>query len=431
MLFFLAATAAQEKFYATYARTGLDGKEAVRSLYVTELARACEIDLEAENAPRVSGRLSERLGQTESAFLTPKEISFSFILSPQTARQNYEQAGLLTAEMTASLEAALELNKNGALGKLDGVIASGAEIFNRENEKGFSPSSLQELAQCPMKYFFAKGIGLAEEDEPLSRQELSPDRRGTVYHAILKDFYETLYRKRLTHELFDAAALEYLSHSFEKNCRPENYRLFGLYPVVWELILQDIWEKLSAFVLEDLHQLGPFTPVCFEREVRTPPTEELPFCLRGVIDRVDVDETAKTFRVADYKSSRKGTKNLTADFFKQLIFQPFIYVWMAVWMALQLPQWKGYTSAGSCLLSINKGYVRRDLPQSAFEEMRPRAADFLKMLTDFIQRGDFFLCPSDGCKYCPYAAICRRDSFKSLLRARKSAAGQMLEEARQ
>ena len=152
----------------------------------------------------------------------------------------------------------------------------------------------------------------------------------------------------------------------------------------------------------------------------------MPFCLRGIIDRVDVDETAKTFRVADYKSSRKGTKNLASDFFKQLTFQPFVYVWMA----LQSAEWKNYASAGSCLLSINKGYVRRDLPQSAFEEMRPRAVAFLKMLTDFIQNGTFFLCPSDGCKYCPYAAICRRDSFKSLLRARKSAACQALEEAR-
>lgn len=427
LLFFLAATAAQEKFYATYARTGLDGKEAVRSLYVTELARACEIDLEAENAPRVSGRLSERLGQTESAFLTPKEISFSFILSPQTARQNYEQAGLLTAEMTASLEAALELNKNGALGKLDGVIASGAEIFDRENEKGFSPSSLQELAQCPMKYFFAKGLGLAEEDEPLSRQELSPDRRGTVYHAILKDFYETLYRKRLTHELFDAAALEYLSHSFEKNCRPENYRLFGLYPVVWELILQDIWEKLSAFVREDLRELGSFTPSRFEIPVCIAPTDELPIRLRGTIDRIDIDEKNKRFRVADYKSSRKGSKDLASDFFAYLIFQPFIYVWIAC----RLDELKAYDSAGSCLLSINKGYLRRDLTEEAFREMQPRACGFLQLITHFIERGTFFISPSDLCGYCPYAAICRRDSFKSLLRARKSAASQSLQEARQ
>ncbi len=427
LLFFAAATAAQEKLYALYARTGADGKAAVPSVFLTELARAGELDLQAGDAPRISGRLSERLTGVDPVFLTPKEISLAFVLHPETALANYTAAGLLSPQVSVSLGAAAQLRQSGALNDYDGQISSGAEIFAAGNEKGFSPSSLQELAQCPMKYFFDKGLRLGDPDEPLSRRELSPDRRGDVYHKILKDFYEELYQKKLTHELFDSAALDYLARVMDRYLPPDGYRTYGIYAVVWALITEDIRSKLSAFVLEDLHQLGPFMPACFEQEVSAGPTDEMPFRLRGIIDRVDVDETAKTFRVADYKSSRKGTKNLAADFFKQLIFQPFIYVWMA----LQLPQWKGYTSAGSCLLSINKGYVRRDLPQSAFEEMRPRAADFLKMLTDFIQRGDFFLCPSDGCKYCPYAAICRRDSFKSLLRARKSAAGQMLEEARQ
>ena len=427
LFFFAAATAAQEKLYALYARAGADGKAAVPSVFLTELARAGKLDLQADDAPRVSGRLSEQLAGVDNVFLTPKEISQLFVLHPENALANYTAAGLLTPQVQASLEAAGHLAHSGALNGFDGQISSGPQIFARENKAGFSPSALQELAQCPLKYFFDKGLRLGDPDEPLSRRELSPDRRGSTYHAILKDFYEELYQKHLTHDLFDSAALAYLDRVMDKHLSPEGYRAYGIYAVVWELIVEDIREKLAAFVQEDLHQLGPFTPVRFEQEVRSAPADELPFCLRGVMDRVDADDTAKTFRVVDYKSSRKGTKNLAADFFKQLIFQPFIYVWIA----LQLDEWKDYTPAGSCLLSINKGYLRRDLPQSAFEEMRPRATAFLKMLTDFIQQGSFFLCSSDLCKYCPYAAICRRDSFKSLLRARKSAAAQALEEARQ
>lgn len=427
LFFFAAASAAQEKLYALYARLGTDGKETVPSVFLNELARAGELDLQADDAPRVSGRLSEQLAGVENEFLTPKEISLSFALHPQTALANYTAAGLNTPQVQASLLAAEQLARSGALNGFDGQIASGQQVFARENERGFSPSSLQELAQCPLKYFFDKGLRLGDPDEPLSRRELSPDRRGDTYHKILRDFYEELYQKQLTHELFDSAALEYLARVMDKHLPPDGYRVYGIYAVVWELIAQEIRENLSAFVLEDLHQLGPFTPARFEQEVASSPTEEIPFRLRGVIDRIDVDETAKTFRVADYKSSRKGTQNLAADFFKQLTFQPFVYVWIA----LQLSEWKNYTSAGSCLLSINKGYCRRDLPQSAFEEMRPRATAFLKMLTDFVRGGVFFLSPSDLCTYCPYAAICRRDSFKSLLRARKSAANQALEEARQ
>ncbi len=425
LLFFAAATAARDRLYASYARTGNDGKAAVRSLYLTELARACALAPDASDEVRISGRLSERIAQTENEFLTPKEISVSFILHPETAPAHYERAGLLTPDVKQALSAAAELAKNGALGAWDGVIASGAEIFARENTRGFSPSALQELAQCPMKYFFDKGLGLGDPDEPLSRQELSADRRGTAYHEILKDFYETLYRGHLTHELFDSAALDYLNRIFARHCRPEDYRRFGIYPVVWELILQEMKEKLAAFVLEDLHQLGAYTPARFEMPVSAEPCDVLPLRLRGIIDRVDVDETHKTFRVADYKSSRKGSKNLAADFFDELIFQPFIYVWIA----RRLPQLAGYTSAGSCLLSINKGYQRRELSAADFDEMTPRACAFLKTITDWVKQGTFFLHPSDLCQYCPYAAICRRDSFKSLLRASKSALSQTLQEA--
>ncbi|OUO56185.1 PD-(D/E)XK nuclease family protein [Candidatus Avelusimicrobium gallicola] len=426
LLFFAAATAGTEKLYTTYARAGQDGKEAVRSLYAAELARACGLDLAAQDAARVSGRLSERINQTESEFLTPKELSLSFILHPETAAAQYRRAGLWSGEKEHTLAAAAALRQSGALGAFDGVVQSGAEIFAKENAAGFSPSALQELGQCPLKYFLDKGLHLQEPDDPLSRQELSPDRRGTAYHEILKDFYEDLYQRGLTHEVSDAAALEYLERAFEKHCRADGYRLFGIYPVVWELILQEMKEKLSAFVLEDLHELGPYTPAWFEMPVSSEPSEELPLRLRGIIDRVDVDGVHKTFRVADYKSSRKGTKDLASDFFTHLIFQPFIYVWIA----RRLAAFEGYESDGSCLLSINKGYVRRDLSADAYRRMQPRACGFLKQLAEMIQTGTFFISPSDLCAYCPYAGICRRDSFKSLLRARKSAASQALEEAR-
>ena len=325
------------------------------------------------------------------------------------------------------LEAAHTLRQTGAPTAFDGFVQSGPTIFARENEAGFSPSALQTLAQCPLKYFFDKGVKLADTEDPLSRQELSPDRRGTLYHEILKDFYSELYQDKCTHDLFDSATLERLEHVWRAHCRLEDYRLFGLYPVVWDLIMQDIYAKLSAFVLEDLHELGSFTPARFEMPVTAPATDEIPFKLRGIIDRVDLDEASKTFRVADYKSSRKGTQNLASDLFKHLLFQPFLYVWIAA----HLPEFKSYQSAGSCLLSINKGYERREMTASAFEDIRPRACEFFNLLAKLIEEGTFFLCPSDLCQYCPYATICRRDSFKSLLRARKCTAAQQLEEARQ
>ena len=426
LLFYIALTAAQQKLYVTYSRRREDGKEAVASIYVAELARACQFEWQGEKAPRVSGSLLQRLSATENTFLTPKEISYVCAFEPARAVTELEEAGLLTPQKEASLRAAQTLRQRGELTAFDGVIESGAQLFDAQNEKGFSPSALQELAACPLKYFFERGLQLREEDEPFSRQELSADRKGNAYHEILDEFYKTLYQKHLTHELFDQGAEEYLNRALEKHYTAHSYRAFGIYPVIWEMILENIRQKLVHFVQEDLKQLGSFTPCKFETEVMAPPTEELPIRLRGIMDRLDVSQKDKTFFVVDYKSSRKGTKDLAKDLFTHLIFQPFLYVFVA----LHLEELKEYVSAGSCLLSIQPHYDKRVLTPQQFEEIRPRACRFLEQVTNQIKQGIFFLCPSELCTFCPYSTLCRRDSFTALLRARKSKASQALEEAR-
>ena len=358
-------------------------------------------------------------------FLTPKELSFSIILQPESARENYKRAGMLTDAVLLSLSSARALNETGEPNAFDGFVASGKEIFARTDDgAGFSPSALQEMASCPMKYFFDKGLNLEEKEESLSRRELSPDKRGTAYHEILQDFYAELFRLGLTHNIFDSAAIEFLNRAVEGRYTKDSYQAFGIYPVVWELILEEIRTQLAEFVMEDLKNLGPFTPSYFEKEFTRLSVSGLPFKLRGVIDRVDVDSEHKTFIVADYKSSKKGTNDLASDFFVHLIFQPFLYVLAAE----KLPELAGYSSAGSCLLSINKKYVRRNLEPSTFEALRPRAEAFLTLLSDYIKDGAFFLRKSELCTYCPYASICRRDSFKSLMRASKSEQSRKLEE---
>ena len=427
LLFFAAATSAREKLYVLYSRTAIDGKETIPSLFVSELARAARITWKPDQAALVGGRLSERLAGVEQHFLTPKEISYSIVLSPATASENYKAAALNSASLERSLQAAKQIRSLGQPTVFDGWVQSGEAIFNQTQQgKGFSPSALQELASCPLKYFFSKAVHLEEPDEVYSRHALAPDKRGTAYHEILQDFYTELLRLGLTHNLFETGAKEYVCRALEKRYNKTSYRAFGIYPVIWELILEDMRQKLEDFVTQDIARLGPYTPTLFEKEFNRLSVDGILLTLRGIIDRVDIDENSHTFIVADYKSSRKGTKNLASDFFTHLTFQPFLYVLAAE----KLPELKGYTSAGSCLLAINKGYDKRELSPAAFEELRPKAKAFLKQLADLIKEGTFFLSTSDLCTYCPYASICRRDSFACLMRARKSGPSLALEEAR-
>jgi ATP-dependent helicase/nuclease subunit B len=393
-------------------------------VYLAELARVCELNLHAANAPRVSGRLLERVRQCDIHLLTPKELSYRVILSPNP-QAGYQKANLLTNERKQQLVAAYTLGQIGGLGAYDGVISQGESLFERENKRGFSPSALQELGACPMKYYFHHALQLGEPEEPASRQGLAANVQGTAYHEILNEFYQELVKKGWLKNLFDQGVAQVMHQTIDRHYNQSSYRIFGIYPVIWEIILENMHQKLCDFAVNDVKELGNFVPRYFEQEVITEETDAMPMRLRGFIDRMDVDEDNKQFRIADYKSTRKGTTNLAKDFFTRLVFQPVMYILMAQHVKI----WKDYKTAGSCLLSIEP-YSKRDLSAEQYAAIAPRAISFLVQLTDFVKTGQFFICPGEVCTYCPYKLLCRKDAFKPLLRAQRSALYKSLEEAK-
>lgn len=426
LLFFTASCAATERLYVSYACRNSDGKEAVPSVYVAELARACGKVWSADEKPRMGVCLSRQLASVKTRFWTPKEVSYAIILHGQDWQAHYQQAGLFTPQIKQSVQAALQINSSQGAGAFDGFITSGQKVFAAVKEVGFSPSALQELAACPMKYFLDRGLGLHEREETYSRHEWAADERGNAYHKVLEDFYREVNRLGLTHQLFDSAAATYMERSLARHYTEQSYRLFGIYPLIWELMLENLRAHLVSFIQEDLKQLSGFTPGFFEKKFSALSVPDIPFKLRGIIDRIDVNAAQKTFQIVDYKSSRKGGKDLADAFFTHLIFQPFLYVLAAQ----QMPELKELSLAGSCLLSITPAYDKRTLPAAQWEELRPQAVKFLSFLAAIVQKGQFFINPSERCAYCPYGAICRKDSFTCLMRARKSAPSQQMEEAR-
>ncbi len=427
LLFFCMAEAARRQLYLSFLRADSEGKPLVPSGYLAELARAAKMDLMGEKLQRVSGQLTQRLQETAFTYLTKQEMSLA--LAAQSApAERYEAAGLCGPQQQTALASARHLAGFGTLTAYDGAIASGTSIFEKQNEGGFSPSALQDLARCPMKYFLAKGIGLKEQEDVFSRAELAPNLRGTAYHTVLMDYYRHLYQEGLAGQLFPSALQARLDESLAKNYTAKSYKTFGIYPVIWELILQDIHDKLSAFVLQDAEQLGSYVPSIFETyfEKIYQPAPQLQMKLKGIIDRIDIDSTHKTFRVVDYKSGRHGGKDLSADMFKYVILQPFIYLILAQ----QEPQLTSLNSDGAMLLNINKGYAKQELTQARFETVRPRADEFLALLMKLICQGQFFINPGEHCEYCPYGAVCRKDSFRSRARAQHSALASTLQEAK-
>ncbi|MBR3632525.1 MAG: exodeoxyribonuclease V subunit gamma [Elusimicrobiaceae bacterium] len=428
LLFSGVVQTARQQLYVSFLREDEAKKALVPSSYVVELARAAGVGLTEETLQKVPARLLDRLSTLESSLLTRQEISL--MLAAQTADASvYEQVGLNRAQLTEQLEAAKQIATTGALTAYDGMIASGASIFQAQHAQGFSPSALQDLARCPLKYFFAKGVGLAHPDEVLSRSEIAPNLRGTIYHEVLMDYYQRLDQEGLTAELFDQARQERVKEAFEERYPAGSYKQFGIYPVIWDLLVQDMQEKLADFVVKDAQYLDGYVPHIFETyfEKIYQPSAQLSLKIKGIIDRIDVNPEQKTFRIVDYKSGRHGGKNLAADMFKQVILQPFLYLVLAQ----QQSSTQGLSADGAALLTIQKGYNRQELSQADFQAVQERAADFFTFLIQLVQQGQFFMHPGKHCAYCPYGAICRKDVFRSLLRASHSKQVRALEEATQ
>ncbi len=428
LLFFLTLEAATQKIYLSYLRADSEGKPLIVSGYLAEVCRILRLPLDSDAVYWVSGRKTERLRQIEPVLLNAKEVSLLFAAEGATAKK-YRQADILSEEADKCLDAAKQIAGVGGMGDFDGQIKSGTSIFQSQNKFGFSPSSLKDLALCPMKYFFAKGLGLKEPEDVFSRSELAPNLRGNIYHKVLMDYYGRLYREGLTGQLFDSALEERLLESLNKHYDYTSYKWFGIYPVIWELIWDDMRAKLSDFVVQDAQHLEGFIPQIFETlfEKIYSPSPEVSVKLKGVVDRIDIDCKNKRFRVLDYKSSISGKKDLAEVMFKQVILQPFLYLILAH----NQPQTDGLSADGAALLAINKGYARQELTQAGFEAVSAKASDFFTLLIKLICEGCFFINPSAHCQYCPYQRICRKDNFRSVLRARFAPEFQYLQEAKQ
>ncbi len=450
LLFFIGASSARERLYALYAQYDREDKKISPSMFVAELARACELNWTPDTQPvfQIPRRLSECLTFTSVGLLTEPEMARSISLYPSLAPELYKQTGSWAQEpaLADTWAVAQAISGQNVSGVFDGCIGpvAGEQLFNyTQSRGGFSPSALQELALCPLKYFFSKALHLEDEPDLQDRQTIPARERGTLFHELLCRFYKQLLQRGQIHELFPTAVQAYMKELFVPLQAQAAHNPFGIYPLAWEVMLEQWAQQLGQFAAEDIAHLENFTPAVFEEKFDRVCVEKLSFSLRGQMDRVDVAHgPTPGARVVDYKSSYKGSAKLAAEFFKNYIFQPFLYTLAAE----QLKQVGASTVQSAHLLSwsksgSDKNYFVQTLSRADFETVKPDAFAFLDELVSLVKQGNFYINPPreqkkegavarNGCEYCSYGAICRKASFNCLVRARRQPSGRLLEQHR-
>ncbi len=184
-LFELTKSAATERLYLLYQRSDEEGKARIPSVYLKDLERE-NPGLKAVRVPRsTADKFEKRSPQT----WTPKELSFLTNRAHGDPRPLYQALGWDKAgfEKLLATHETIESFRSG-LGPHDGVLTDPA-LVKAALEKPFSPSSLEELAQCPFQYFASHVLRIPVEEDLAPEGEMTPQGLGQLFHKTLELFY--------------------------------------------------------------------------------------------------------------------------------------------------------------------------------------------------------------------------------------------------
>ncbi len=435
LLFNFALSSVEKKAVFICERSDNEGKDKIYSLYLNRIAQTTDKNLKKPDLV-LSRRESEKLKAWPFEFLTAQEASvYTALYCPKDSILNCTFNPQNQKDDTLAVlfkNSALLRTLNQGLNSCDGIIERENILFSNIQQKGLSPSSLSKLWQCPFKYL---AEFITQEDKPsvYDRAEIPHADKGNLYHKILEQFYKKITDFNLTDKILAGGAQNILNDTADEILNKENYKNYGLYPLVWLVTAKQMKEYLNNLVKRDLPilQQNNFTPYLFEYNANAQVqfgTKELK--LHGKIDRIDINTENKLCRIIDYKKSPKD-KNINVLIFSLAQLQPPLYTEIVKNSGQQ--ELKGLIPQEALFLGIEADEDKKNIQKLTAEEYQAIKKDFdnaVNVRLDLAKEGIFFITPAeDACKYCPYDDICRKGHSPTLRRIKISNQARILKDA--
>jgi ATP-dependent helicase/nuclease subunit B len=312
-------------------------------------------------------------------------------------------------------------------------------------ERQFSISQLETYAGCPYKYFAERVLALKPLEEPT--EEIEAIEMGTILHEILFNFYKSLRSKGIVlqecgdedfkkaEELMFAIAEEKISEANFNSALAflEREKILGIEDERKNSILYKFLEeerKNSGGYIPEYFEIG-FGKIDDENEdvnyVKNFKAGDV--SVRGKIDRIDINNEDKTFKVVDYKLS--GKKPSSNDLHEGLSLQLPLYMYAAKKL-IEAQLQKDYDPSGAeiyslkfdeekfgrSLAKINSSRKKLSeeellkLQVESGEEMIKICLDAVQNYVQKIVEGKFNLTTLKNrenkiCKYCSFKPVCR------------------------
>ena len=417
-LFYLALSSAQQKAILTYKTSDVDGKTMVKSVFVTMLLTV--LGKTEDNLKSFSRRPLERLkNDINQEFLTKEETSALLALVKPNSKEIL--SNLLACDKEKALFEKLYFNlqaisSTNSLTEFDGIINK--ESANKIYPSYFSPTALADLFGCPAKYLFSRIAG--REKDIFFRDEIAANKQGSLYHDILKDFYSFIKNKKdflnISWPEMETLFIDFFDNRFSKSHTDK----YGLYPLLWDIIKQEMKENLLDFIKQDLKKIQEteFIPSNFEHDIKsTLNINNKPLILQARIDRIDKSPDGKEYKTVDYKKKHKtaGMENLI---FNKNNLQPPIY------LEILNKENNDFVCSEAQLAYIetDKGNPFKSLTLDEYSKIKNKFINMLDLLRNLAKEGVFPIYPEDedNCNFCDFRDICRKNHLPTLKRTQKS-----------
>lgn len=252
----------------------------------------------------------------EAGSLTERDVRS--LRSWQEARRTLDRHPLVRA--TPSLGAgvtAVRARRSAALTRFDGHVGAVPGLLPDEDE-ALSPTALEQWATCPFQYLLGRVLRVREVERPEATDRIGPLERGSLVHAVLAEFLDTVEPRTSPGQQWDAAERGLLLAIGERRCNEaESEGLTGR-PLLWKLDRRRILRELEGFLDtdEEVRAALGVVPRAGARELAfgfggdsgAPALVTLAdgrtVRFHGFIDRVDQGPSGSPIVVFDYKTGR-------------------------------------------------------------------------------------------------------------------------------
>lgn len=440
----LAVGAARARAVLSYPRVDAEhARPRVPSFYALEAARAVQgtlpgfeaLQRQAEASSRV--RLAWPAPEVPSQAIDDTEFDLAVLDGILHGRGGVKGKARYLVKTNAHLARALRARyarwQQSTWTANDGLVKPGglgrAALEGQQfSARPFSPTSLEQYAACPYRFYLSALARLSPLEIPGELEELGPLEKGSMAHEVQFQLLSALRDEGVVVNEQTLTQIQLRLHDVVQQVAADVYDEFK--PAI-ERVWQDGVHTLEADLREWLKQVSEdreWAPAHFElsfglpgrdvdtqdpRSTPTPVTLVEGLQVRGSIDLVEKGRLG-ALRATDYKTGRARAEegNIIGG---GRHLQPLLY-------ALVLEKlFPDVTIAGGRLFYTTQVGGYRSVMTKLEAPSREAFAQVARTIRASLETGFFPAAPDDDeCRYCDFRAVCGPDEGRRVVRTRKA-----------